>query len=89
MPLILKGFPANKDQDSVKINLDKAANSFENAISMVMPDSAYTYYLLSLVYMSQQQYDKAIPPLEKYIAKGKTADGYVYLGSIYYDKGID
>jgi tetratricopeptide (TPR) repeat protein len=81
-----KRVATNKDQDSVKINLDKAANSFENAI-MVLPDSAYTYYLLSLVYMSQQQYDKAITPLEQYIAKGNTADGYVYLGSIYYDKG--
>jgi tetratricopeptide (TPR) repeat protein len=82
-----KKVSSNKDQDSVKINLDKAANSFENAISME-PDSDYTYYLLSLVYMSQQQYDKAIQPLEKYIAKGKTPDGYVYLGSIYYDKGM-
>jgi tetratricopeptide (TPR) repeat protein len=81
-----KRVASNKSQDSVKINLDKAANSFENAI-MVLPDSAYTYYLLSLVYMSQQQYDKAISPLEQYIAKGNTADGYVYLGSIYYDKG--
>jgi len=77
----------NKDQDSVKINLDKAANSFENAI-MVLPDSAYTHYLLALVYMSQQQYEKAVKPLQEYIAKGNTADGYVYLGSIYYDKGI-
>jgi tetratricopeptide (TPR) repeat protein len=81
-----KRVAGNKNQDSVKTNLDKAANSFENAV-MVLPDSAYTYYLLSLVYMSQQQYDKAIKPLEEYIAKGKTADGYEYLGSIYYDKG--
>jgi tetratricopeptide (TPR) repeat protein len=76
----------NKSQDSIKINLDKAANSFESAV-LVMPDSGYTYYLLSLVYMSQQNYDKAIKPLENYIAKGNTADGYVYLGSIYFDKG--
>jgi tetratricopeptide (TPR) repeat protein len=82
-----KRVSVNKDQDSVKINLDKAANSFENAILME-PDSDYTYYLVSLVYMSQQQFDKAIPPLEQYIAKGKMADGYVYLGSIYYDKGV-
>jgi tetratricopeptide (TPR) repeat protein len=81
-----KRVSSNKNQDSVKINLDKAANSFENAI-MVMPDSDYTYYLLSLVYLSQQNYDKAIKPLEQYKARGKTADGYVYLGSIYYDKG--
>ena len=81
-----KRVASNKNQDSIKINLDKAANSFENAV-MVLPDSAYTYYLLSLVYMSQQQYDKAIQPLEKYVAIGKTSDGYVYLGSIYYDKG--
>jgi tetratricopeptide (TPR) repeat protein len=82
-----KRVSSNKNQDSIKINLDKAANSFENAV-LVLPDSAYSYYLLSLVYMSQQQYDKAIKPLEEYIAKGKTADGYVYLGSIYYDKGM-
>jgi tetratricopeptide (TPR) repeat protein len=82
-----KRVSANKEQDSVKLNLDKAANSFENAI-LVEPDSDYTYYLVSLVYMSQGQYDKAIPPLEQYVAKGKSADGYVYLGSIYYDKGV-
>ena len=76
----------NQDKDSIKILLDKAANSFENAV-LVMPDSAYTYYLLSLVYMSQQNYDKAIKPLEEYVAKGSAADGYVYLGSIYLDKG--
>jgi len=81
-----KRVSANKSQDSIKTNLDKAASSFENAV-MVLPDSAYTYYLLSLVYMSQQQYDKAIKPLEEYIAKGNTPEGYEYLGSIYYDKG--
>ena len=81
-----KRVSGNKSQDSIKINLDKAANSFENAV-LVLPDSAYTYYLLSLVYMSLQQYDKAIKPLEQYIARGNTSDGYVYLGSIYYDKG--
>jgi tetratricopeptide (TPR) repeat protein len=81
-----KRVATNKNQDSVKINLDKAANSFENAI-MILPDSAYTYYLLSLVYMSQQKYDQAIAPLEKYKDLGKTPEGYVYLGSIYYDKG--
>ena len=81
-----KRVSSTKNQDSIKINLDKAANSFENAV-MVLPDSAYTYYLLSLVYISQQQYDKAIPPLEQYIAKGDTSFGYEYLGIIYYDKG--
>jgi tetratricopeptide (TPR) repeat protein len=81
-----KRVSTNKNSDSIKVNLDKAANSFESAV-MVLPDSAYTYYLLALVYMSQQQFDKAIPPLEKYVTLGKTADGYVYLGSIYYDKG--
>jgi tetratricopeptide (TPR) repeat protein len=81
-----KRVSVNPDKDSAKINLDKAAFSFQHAIAME-PDSDYTYYLLALVYMSQQQSDKAISPLEQYIAKGKTADGYVYLGSIYYDKG--
>jgi len=81
-----KRVAGNNSKDTVKIYLDKAANSFENAI-MVLPDSAYTYYLLALVYMSQQQYDKAIKPLEEYNSKGNLADGYVYLGSIYYDKG--
>jgi tetratricopeptide (TPR) repeat protein len=81
-----KRVATNKNQDSVKVNLDKAANSFENAV-MILPDSAYTYYLLSLVYMSQQKYDQAIAPLEKYKDLGKTPEGYVYLGSIYYDKG--
>ncbi|MDR3665606.1 MAG: tetratricopeptide repeat protein [Ignavibacteriaceae bacterium] len=81
-----KRVSSNKNQDSIKINLNKAATAFENAV-MVIPDSAYTYYLLSLVYMSQQNYDKAIKPLEKYTELGKSSDGYVYLGSIYYDKG--
>lgn len=74
---------ANKD--SGKVFFDKSKEAFLNAI-MLEPDSADTYKNLAFVYMSEQDYDAAISPLEKIIEKDKALDGYRYLGEIYYDK---
>ena len=76
-----------QDPDSVKVFYDKSSNAFENAIK-IEPDSANTYRNLSFVYISEKNYDKAIPVLETLIQKRSTLDGYKFLGEILYDKGI-
>ncbi len=78
----------NKAQnpDSVKVLYDKSSNAFENAIK-IEPDSADTYRNLSFVYISEKNYDKAIPVLETLIEKKSTLDGYKFLGELLYDKG--
>ena len=78
----------NKTQnpDSAKILYDKSSNAFENAIK-IEPDSADTYRNLSFVYISEKNYDKAIPVLETLIKKRSTLDGYKFLGELLYDKG--
>ena len=78
----------NKAQnpDSVKVLYDKSSNAFENAI-LIEPDSADTYRNLSFVYISEKNYDKAIPVLETLIKKKSTLDGYKFLGELLYDKG--
>ena len=78
----------NKAQnpDSAKVLYDKSSNAFENAIR-IEPDSADTYRNLSFVYISEKEYDKAIPVLETLIKKRSTLDGYKFLGELYYDKG--
>ena len=82
-----KRITKNKDIDSVKVLLDKSGLALENAV-MILPDSAGAYLNLAYVYLYQKEYDKAIKPLEKYAAGGKTPDGSTLLGKIYYDKGI-
>ncbi len=74
-----------KDKDSSTIYYDKSISSFAEAVKLE-PDSADTYKNLAFVYMSEQKYDDAIKPLQKLIEKEKSADGYKYLGEIYYDK---
>ena len=78
----------NKTQnpDSSKVYYDKSSNAFENAIK-IEPDSASTYRNLSFVYISEKNYDKAIPVLETLIKKKSSLDGYKFLGELYYDKG--
>ena len=78
----------NKAQnpDSSKIYYDKSSSAFESAIK-IEPDSASTYRNLSFVYISEKEYDKAIPVLETLIKKKSTLDGYKFLGELLYEKG--
>ncbi len=77
-----------EDKDSSKIFYDKSIEAFNNAI-MIRPDSADNYRNIAFVYLSTQQNDKAIQPLEKLIELENSADGYQYLGEIYYTKGVN
>jgi len=75
-------------EDSIKINFDKAINSFNQGV-LIEPDSADTYKNLAFVYLNLQDYDKAIPALEKVVALKKSVEGYRYLGDIYYTQGTN
>ena len=75
-----------QNQDSVKLFYDKSGHAFEQAIK-IEPDSASTYRNLSFVYISEKNYDKAIPVLETLIKKKSSLDGYKFLGELRYDKG--
>lgn len=76
------------DKDSVKLLFDKSKDAFNSAIQ-IEPDSADTYKNLAFVYMSAQEYDRAISPLEKLIEKEQALDGYKFLSEIYYSKGVE
>ena len=76
----------SQNPDSTKIFYDKSINAFEQAI-VLEPDSASTYQNLSFVYISEKNYDKAIPVLETLLKKKSTLDGYKFLGELLYDKG--
>lgn len=75
-----------QNEDSSKVYLNRSIDSFQKAI-MIEPDSVDTYKNLAFVYISNNELDKAIEPLQIIIDKEKELDGYRYLGSIYYDKG--
>jgi tetratricopeptide (TPR) repeat protein len=82
---------AQKDDDSVKVNLNKAVLSLTNAIT-ILPDSggiSNPYKYLAFCYFALKQTDNAIKPLEQLAAIGKVPDGFIFLGKIYYDKGSD
>jgi tetratricopeptide (TPR) repeat protein len=74
------------DKDSMRLLFDKSIDAFNSAIE-IEPDSADTYKNLAFVYMSAQDYDKAISPLEKLIEKEQSLDGYKFLSEIYFAKG--
>lgn len=76
------------DKDSAQLYFDKSIEAFNSAIA-IEPDSADTYKNLSFVYMSAQQYDNAIAPLEKLIEKEQALDGYKFLAEILYAKGTE
>ncbi|GAB6283243.1 MAG: hypothetical protein STSR0008_20030 [Ignavibacterium sp.] len=76
----------NTNPDSIKILFGKSADVFEKSI-LIEPDSTDTYKNLAFVYMNLEQYDNAIPPLQKLIELQKEVDGYRFLGEIYYNKG--
>ncbi len=75
------------DKDSAKLWYDKSINSFKTA-TQIEPDSLSTVKNLAFVYLSAQEYDNAIPPLQQLIAKEKSVDSYKYLGEIYYNKAV-
>jgi len=77
-----------EDKDSIKVLFDKSIDAFDSAIK-IEPDSSDTYKNLAFVYMSSQEYDKAISPLEKLIEKEGNIDGYKFLSEIFYVKGVD
>ena len=76
------------DKDSVKLLYAKSIDAFNSAIE-IEPDSADTYKNLAFVYMSAQEYDKAVNPLEKLIEKEGNIDGYKFLSEIFYVKGVE
>ncbi len=76
----------SQNDDSAKVFFDKSINAFQYAVQLE-PDSADTYKNLAFVYLSAGKYDEAVEPLQKLIDKEKSADGYRYLGEIYYNKG--
>lgn len=82
-----KGTKAD-DKDTAKLFYNKSIDAFKSAIE-IEPDSADTYKNLAFVYMSSQEYDNAINPLEKLIEKENSLDGYRFLSEIYYVKGVD
>jgi len=80
-----------KDPDTVKTNLNKAVLSLQNAIA-ILPDSggvSNPYKYLAFCFFALKQTDSAIAPLQKLADIGKVPDGFIYLGKIYYDKGIE
>jgi tetratricopeptide (TPR) repeat protein len=72
--------------DSSKIFVDKAVNSYEDAIKCE-PDSSITYENLSFVLMKSERYNDAIEPIKKLIEIKNDADSYSLLGDIYFTKG--
>jgi len=74
--------------DSVEVFYNKSAASFQTAIK-IEPDSLNSYTNLAFVLLNAQKYDEAISPLQTIIDKGKSRDGYRFLGTIYYNKAKD
>ena len=77
-----------ENTDSTKLFFTKSIDAFNSAIE-IEPDSADTYKNLAFVYMSAQEYDKAVSPLEKLIEKEDALDGYKFLSEILYAKGVE
>lgn len=75
----------SQNEDSSRVFLNRAADSFETAIA-IEPDSMDTYKNLAFVYMNAGDYDKAIDPLKVMVEKEQDIDGYRYLGEILYEK---
>ncbi len=76
------------NKDSAKIHFDRAANDFQNAIS-IAPDSTDSYLNLAFVHIQIGNFDKAEQTLEQFLERGKSPEAYIYLGRILYDKGVN
>lgn len=74
------------NQDSVKLNFEKAAESFNYSI-MCEPDSAGGYLNLVYTYINLNRIDDAITPLEKLVNIGTSPEAFAMLGQIYTEKG--
>lgn len=68
--------------DSMKMYFGKAAEMFNNA-ALCQPDSVVNYTNLAMVYINTGDYASAVPPLEKAVKLGKSAEAYSLLGQIY------
>lgn len=79
---------SQENTDSADVYFDKSIEAFKTAIKC-QPDSVDTYNNLVYAYLNKGDIDAAIPPLEKMIDLGGTADSYSRLGEIYYAKGVD
>jgi len=77
---------AATDKDSMKVLYDKSIFAFKTATELE-PDSVDTFKNLAFVYLSAQNYDSAVAPLQVLVDKSHSLDGYKYLGEIYYNKG--
>ncbi|MCW8803315.1 MAG: tetratricopeptide repeat protein [Ignavibacteriaceae bacterium] len=76
------------DKDSSKMYFDMAIEAYKNAIELE-PDSAETYRNLAFVYLTTQQAEESIEPLNKLIEIEQAEEGYQYLGEVYYTLGIN
>ncbi len=82
-----KATKSGDKQESKKI-FEKAISSFQNA-SICQPDSPSTYQDLAFAYLNIGETDKAIEPLLKLKELKNSADVYVRLGQLYFNKGVD
>lgn len=73
-------------EDSLKMFMDMAIGKFENA-AMLAPDSTNSYANLVMIYLSQNEFEKAVEPLEKLIELEQDADSYYRLGFIIKTEG--
>ncbi len=69
-------------------NLEKSIKAFKDAI-ICEPDSAATYQNLAFAYLNANKADDAVEPLLKLKKIKPSADIYVRLGQIYFNKGVD
>lgn len=76
------------DEKDVNAAIEKAVKAFEKAIALE-PDSAINYQNLAYAYLNAGKPDEAIEPLKTLLTKKKSADVYVRLGEIYFNKGVD
>jgi len=82
-----KGTKAD-NQDSAKVFFKKAVEAFKNAVA-IEPDSVVNYKDLAFTYLSMGEPDNAIEPLKTLLEKDKSADIYVKLGEIHFNKGVN
>ncbi|MFZ1280820.1 MAG: tetratricopeptide repeat protein [Ignavibacteriaceae bacterium] len=76
------------DADSIQIVLDKSIAEL-SASTLIEPDSALGYQYLSYAYLTKNDMNSAIAPLNKLIELNKAVDGYKFLGEIYSANGAN
>lgn len=73
---------ATENKDSANLLFEKSIYNFSKGI-LCEPDSADTYRNLAFVYLNLQDYNSAIPNLQKVISLEKSVEAYRFLGEIY------